>query len=197
LREVKVRWFVQGSDAFITNPSKYRRARNFRVDKIRGLLGDLRNAAIDAWLAALRWLMRRSTALRISVNKLAALIASYAANPENLTDAAAIRVGFADAVAAYDLFALTLKEYDALEKTVSGSLKTVVDAESKTACWQELIDVARDQPNLRTALIDRNASELLGNEIAQALKQIDKGNERVLDEKFEELSCASRLLGKL
>ena len=49
--------------AFITNPSKSRRARNFRVDKIRELLRDERKPAIDAWLAALRRLMRGRAAL--------------------------------------------------------------------------------------------------------------------------------------
>jgi len=174
--------------AFITSPSKSRRAKNFRVNKIRELLGDERKAAIDAWLAALRRLMRRRAALGVSANKLAALIAPCVASPEALTDADAIRAGFADVIAAYDLFALALKEYDPLEKVASAALTTVVDAESKTAGWQELIDLARDQANLRAVLIDQSAREQLAKEIKQALKQIDTGNEKVLDKKFEELS---------
>jgi len=164
--------------AFIRKLSKSRRARNFRVAKIRELLRDERKPAIDAWLAALRRLMRRAT-LGVSVSKLAALIAPCAANPETLTDADTIRVGFAEVIAAYDLFALTLKEYDPLEKALSGALKIVVDAESKTVGWQELIDLARDQANLRVALIDQSAREQLAKEIKQALKQIDTGNEKV------------------
>jgi hypothetical protein len=174
--------------AFITNPSKLRRARNFRVEKIRELLGDERKAAIDTWLAALRRLTRSRTTLRVSANKFTALVAPCAANPEALMDADAIGAGFADVVAAYDFFALALKEYDPFEKAVSGALKTVVDAESKTVGWQELIDLARDQANLRAALIDQGAREQLAKEIKQALRQIDTGNEKVLDKKFEELS---------
>ena len=174
--------------AFITNPSKSRRARNFRVDKIRELLGDERKAAIDAWLAALRRLVRRRVALGVFVNKLAALTAPCAANPEAVTDAGAIRAGFADVVAAHDLLVTTLKEYDPFEKAISAGLRSIVDAESKTAGWQELVDLAGDQENLRAALIDHSAREQLANEIKQALKQIDTGNETVLDKKFEELS---------
>jgi hypothetical protein len=174
--------------AFITNPSKSRRARNFRVDKIRELLGDERKPAIDAWLAALRRLMRGRATLGVCAKKLSALIGPCAAKPEALTDAEAIQAGFAEVVAAHDLFALILKEYDRLEKAIGGALKTVVDAESKTAGWQELIDLARNQANLRGALIDQSAREQLAREIKQALKQIDMGNERVLDKKFEELS---------
>jgi len=176
--------------AFITVPSKSRRARNFRVDKIREMLGDERKPAIDAWLVVLRRLMRMRVPLGLSVNKLSALVGPCAENPEALMDADAIKAGFADVIAAHDLFAVVLKEYDALEKAVNVALKTVVDAESKTAGWQELIDLARDQASLRTALIDRSAREQLAEEVKQALKQIDTGNGKVLSKKFEELSGA-------
>jgi hypothetical protein len=76
--------------AFITNSSKFRRSGNFCVGKIRELLGGEHKAAIDAWLVALRRLMRRCAALRVSENKLAALIGPSCANPEALTDAEAI-----------------------------------------------------------------------------------------------------------
>jgi hypothetical protein len=174
--------------AFITNASKSRRARNFRVDKIRELLGDERKPAIDTWLAALRRLMRRRAALAASAKIQSGLIGPRAANPEALTDAATIKVGFEDVTAAHDSFAAALSEYDPLEKAVSTALRSIVDAESKTAGWQELIDLSRDQANLRAALTDQGAREQLAKEIKQALKQIDAGNEKVLDKKFEELS---------
>ena len=125
--------------SFITNPSKSRRARNFRVEKIRALLGAEREPGIAAWLAALRRLMRRRMVLLASARKLSALIAPCVENPERLTDTAAFRTGFAGVAAAYDLFAVSLKEFDPLEKTVSAALKAAVDADSDTAGWQELI----------------------------------------------------------
>jgi hypothetical protein len=42
--------------------------------------------------------------------------------------------------------------------------------------------------NLRTGLIDRAAQEQAAKELARALRQIDKGNETVLEEKFGDLS---------
>jgi hypothetical protein len=74
------------------------------------------------------------------------------------------------------------------EQVISTALKTVIDAESETTGWQELIELAADQKSLRKALIDRAAHEQAANELAQALRQIDKGSEAVLDEKFGELS---------
>lgn len=174
--------------SFITNPSKSRRARNFRVEKIRALLGAEREPGIAAWLAALRRLMRRRMVLLASARKLSALIAPCVENPERLTDTAAFRTGFAGVAAAYDLFAVSLKEFDPLEKTVSAALKAAVDADSDTAGWQELIDLARDQHNLHAALIDRTAQDQVAEEIKQTLRQIDKGNEAVVEEKFSDLS---------
>jgi len=62
--------------------------------------------------------------------------------------------------------------------------------ESDTTGWQELLELAADQANLRTAIIERAAHQKLLKELAQALRQIDKGNEGVLEEKFTDLSDA-------
>src|SRR3546814_9133792 len=71
---------------------------------------------------------------------------------------------------------------------VNTALQEVVDAKSETTGWQELIDLVGDQVNLRKALINHAAHEQALKELVQALKQIDKGNEAVLEEKFGELS---------
>jgi hypothetical protein len=89
---------------------------------------------------------------------------------------------------AYRELVAELAVYGPVEMTVSNGLKAIVDAESKTAGWQELVELGRDQINLRAALVDRAARDQVGRELAQALRQIDNGNEIVLDEKFEELS---------
>jgi hypothetical protein len=173
---------------FITNPSKFRRARGFRVHRIVSMLGAGAKPNIDAWLAALRRLVRRRTAAITAIRELTPLIDQYAGNPDTLTDPAAVKSAFTDIAAAYAAYVATLSEYDPLEKRISAALKAVVDAESQTAGWQELIDLARDQENVRTALIDRFAREQTLSELRQAVRQIDKGNEQVLEEKFQDLS---------
>ena len=89
---------------------------------------------------------------------------------------------------AHKAVAAAIAVYEPAEKAVSGALKAIVDAESETAGWRELIELAADQKNLRTALVERAAQEQAAKELAQALRQIDKGNETVLDEKFGDLS---------
>ena len=56
------------------------------------------------------------------------------------------------------------------------------------AAWQELIDLARDQDALRASLIERQARAALQRELKEAVRQIDRGNEKVLDDKFADLS---------
>ena len=67
-------------------------------------------------------------------------------------------------------------------------LTAVIDAASDTAGWQDLIDLAHDPDGLRATLIERHARTALQQELSQALAQIDKGNEKVLDDKFADLS---------
>jgi hypothetical protein len=178
----------QALPAFITNPSRSRRTRGFRLERIRGLLGPGAQAGIESWLSSLRQLVRARTRALASASCLSALIAGYADRPEFLADVASIKTEFSALAKAYETFAAALAIYDPVEKSVSGALKAVVDAESETNGWRELINLAGDQENLRTALVDRAAQEQAAKELAQALRQIDKSNELVLDEKFGDLS---------
>lgn len=173
---------------FITNPSAFRRSRGFRVERIRTLLGEAGKPSIDTWLAALRRLVRKRTSALKEIRGNAAIIARYSDDLDCLIDIVPVRNDLGQVTAVYREFAAELAVYDPIEKVVSKALKAVVDAESETAGWQELIELGRDQVNLRTALVDISAREQTLTELTQALRQIDRGNETVLDEKFGDLS---------
>lgn len=173
---------------FISNPSKFRRERGFRVERVRGLLGDAGTAGIDAWLKALRKLGRARTLAVKTIRGNANLLAHFIEEPEQLIGTTTMRQGFTNIAETYRAFTGELEQYAPLEKAVGDALKIVVDEQSQTTGWQELVDFGRDQENLRAALIDRFAHAQVAKELAAALKQIDKGNEEVLDEKFEDLS---------
>jgi hypothetical protein len=68
-------------------------------------------------------------------------------------------------------------------------LKIVIDAQSETTGWSELIEIAKDLPGLRAALIAAAAVQQVEKELAQAMRQIDSGNEKVLEDKFQTLSA--------
>jgi hypothetical protein len=172
----------------IRNHSRLRREQGFQIERVRALLGEEAKPQIDPWLASLRRLVRARTRALAIAARLAKVVADAVAKPESLNDASAIRAAFAALAGACGTFAEELAEYAPAENIVSTALRKVVDAKSETTGWQELIDLAADQINLRNALIDRAAHEQVAKELAQALKQIDKGNETVLEEKFTKLS---------
>ncbi len=179
---------VEALPLLITHPSRARRARGIRVARIHALLGAEAKPQVELWLSCLRRLVRARTRVIAAAKRLAGLIESAIEKPETLEHPTLIRDGFAALAAARDAFAAEFIAYDPAEKAVSDSLREVVDAQSETTGWQELIDLAGDQEKLRTALIDRSAHEQAAKELAQALRQIDKGNETVLEEKFGDLS---------
>jgi hypothetical protein len=173
---------------FITNPSRFRRTRGFRVARIHALLGAEAKPQIELWIASLRRLVRARTRALAVAGRLTKVIDGAVAKPDSLDDPATIHAAFTALTEARDAVAAELAQYDTAEKTVSDALQQVVDAQSETIGWQELIDLHGDQANLRKALIDRVAHEQAAKELAQAVKQVDKGNETVLEEKFGDLS---------
>jgi len=179
---------VDALPRLIIHPSRSRRAQGNRVARIHALLGADAKQQVELWLSCLRRLVRARTRVVWAASRLAELIENAVEKPESLEDSALIRDGFAALAAARDAFAAELVPYDPAEKAVSDGLSVVVDAQSDTGGWQELIELVADQENLRAALVDRSAHEQAIKELAQALKQIDKGSEAVLEEKFGDLS---------
>lgn len=114
-------------------------------------------------------------------------IARHAADPGTLVDPADLEQRFEACAQAFGTFGSALAAYDSPEKALSDRLTAVIDAESKTAGWQDLIDLARDPAGLRAELVAA-ARETAANELTQALRQIDRGNGKVLDDKFADLS---------
>ena len=173
---------------FLAMRSGERRKKGFRVKRIRALLGPDAAAPIDPWLKALRNLARARSAVGATAKALAVEIAGYVEKPDTLDDPQPLKTRFGEAAVAYSDFAALLMPYADAEKTLLEQLIVVIDTASDTAGWQELIDVAGDQDALRTSLIERHARAVLQNELSAALRRIDKGNEKVLDDKFEDLS---------
>src|SRR3546814_218185 len=128
---------AQSLPLFITNPSRFRRARGFRVERIRALLGIDAKADIDSWLASLRRLVRAGTRAFGATKELAGMIAAAVDKPESLDDPAVIRSGFSAVAEAREAFAGELAIYDPAEKIVNTALQEVVDAQRETNGWQE------------------------------------------------------------
>jgi hypothetical protein len=173
---------------FITNSSKFRRTRGFRVERIRELLGADANTDISAWLTSLRTLARARGRVMAAFRGTSALVEGLAADMDGFDECASVQKGFGAIAETHADFAVALAAYGMSEEKVRAGLQAIVDAQSETVGWQELIDLAGDIAALRSAMIERTAYAEAAKELAQAIKQIDKGTETVLDEKFGDLS---------
>ena len=174
---------------FLAMRSRDRRKMGFRVERIRALLGPDAAAAIDPWLKALRNLARARAPIDATAKAIAAEIAGYVENPDTLDDPQPLRTRFGEVATAYSGCAALLTPYADAEKALLEQLTAAIDAASDTAGWHELIDVAGNQDALRTSLIERHARAALQKQLTAARRQIDKGNEKVLDDKFGDLSA--------
>jgi hypothetical protein len=173
---------------FITFSGQARRERGFRMARIRALLGADAADGISSWIAALLPMLR---AWRNASRFRRALLPTFKvwkADLNAFADADALRRNVEALRNNVTRFAEKLTSYVAAEEAVSSALKTVIDAESQTTGWQELIDVARNQTELRRGLIEAASHRQVQRELTQALRQVDQGNEKVLDEKFQALS---------
>jgi AAA domain-containing protein len=170
-------------------PSKVRRERGFRMERIRKLLGPDGEAVIDPWLAEVRQIARLHSAVQRAVSAVVAAVEEYRASLDSLSDVAVLQ-DWVDAFAgAVKQLSLALPGYVTAERPVADAIKAVADAVSQTTRWPELIALAKDPAGLRAALVERVIREQARQELAKALKEIDKGNEDVLDGKFQELSA--------
>jgi hypothetical protein len=173
---------------FIVFSGEARRKRGFRVERIRALLGADATENVSAWLQALRPMVRAWHHATRRAGELQSVLEAYQADLDSFKDAAALRDQCDTLQATVGDFGTTLACYLAAEAPVATALKTVIDAASETTGWQDLLDLAGDKGGLRRALIEAAAYQQVQKELAQALRQIDRGNEKVLDEKFLALS---------
>ena len=172
----------------LASPPRAHRQAGLRVERIRELLEPDAATAIDPWLMALRKLAAARATMDDIARALRTEIAGYVNSPDTLEDPQPLKARFSEVTAAYNGFVALLKPYAVAEAVLLERLTPVIDAASETAGWQELLDVASDQDALRDSLIERQARTALQKELRAALRQIDRGNEKVLDDKFGDLS---------
>ena len=173
---------------FLAIRSSERRQKGFRVERIRTLLGPEAAAVIDPWLKALRDLARARPTIDATAKALTAEVDDYVEKPDTLDDLQPLVARFGEAATAYRGFTELLRLYADAETALLEQLTAVIDAASDTRGWQELVDLAGDQGALRASLIEHQARLTLQSELNAAVRQIDRGNERVLDDKFAHLS---------
>lgn len=168
-----------------------RRQGGFTVSRIRELVGDGAADVVDPWLSEVRPLMRAASALRHVALAVREPIKRHAADVAAAEiDCEALERIFQKLAELRTAYATALDSYDAATQPVVAAINQVLDAQSDTAGWQDLLDIADDSKKLRALLIERQARAIVAKELDTALKQIDSAKEKVLEDKFADYSGA-------
>lgn len=173
---------------FMVYTSAERRQRGFRINRIYSLLGDAHAASIGVWLKELKHLVRIYKTVSRPAGQLVAELSAMQDDLEKLDDIAALADRCHEAIRLSGQFHQAMTSYLPFESTVVDALNAVIDAQSQTKGWQELIDIAKDPAGLRSGLVEAAALAQVRKDLTQALRQIDGGNEKVAEEKFTALS---------
>ncbi|MFQ5847139.1 MAG: AAA family ATPase [Candidatus Methylomirabilales bacterium] len=173
---------------YLKTTAAERRQIGFTLARIRELLGDGAGELLDSWLARIRPLARAGAALRRGAMQAYVLVEKQAADHAAALDPEKLRPVFAALSMLRTSFASAIDAYKVPESSLRTALNEVLDAQSDTAGWQDFLDVAGQPDKLRNALIDRKAHTTVEDELAAALKQIDRAKEQVLDDKFSDYS---------
>lgn len=164
-----------------------RRQKGFIIARIRDLLSEKADDVVSPWLVKVRPLVRVGFSLRRSVLNALSVINKVIDDIGKL-DTQELKAIFSALGRQATTFVSVLNDYKEPVETLSVSLNEVLDTESDTSGWQEFLDIARQYTALREALVERAARVAVETELDLAVKQIDRGKEQVLDDKFAEYS---------
>ena len=165
-----------------------RRTAGFSITRLRSVLDARASEVLPSWFSHAVRLLRASRRLAHAANALTGVVSTQTADIEQFLDPATLRTAVTRAEQARSNFMAAIESYSAPAQRLGQALNEVIDAQSSTAGWQELLDIAAEPETLRQALIDRRARAQLRGETDVALRQIDDAKEQVLNDKFAEYS---------
>lgn len=165
-----------------------RRNDGFSVGRIGELLGDRAGALVAPWMRTIRPLKRAAQALTREAKAVSALVQQQATQQATGLDLQRLKDGFAGLQLQKNTFVASLKAHAAHADALRNALREVVDVKSDTAGWQAYLDLVAAFSELRPALVDRVARASVAKELEEAVRQIDRAKEQVLDDKFADYS---------
>lgn len=168
-----------------------RRKKDFTVRRLREILGDEADTVVSRWLTNVRTVVRSSAALRCCANAVrTSLQKTGSADQGYEFDTAALTTAFGSLALHHAAYATVLAQFDAVTVELRDALNIALDAQSDTACWQDLLDLIANIPGVLPLLTERTARSTVSKELDQALNQIDTAKVKVLEEKFSDYSGA-------
>jgi hypothetical protein len=167
-----------------------RRSRGFQTERIRALLGQDGEDLLRAWLKVYRPLRRCARRAVILAAVLDSKVKDVAANLAAFESSEELQTVAATLAAHLHALAPLLAAYADPAQALGTAVNVALTANSATVGWQEFLALSDDLKILRDLLIERHALTAVRKELAAALRQIDVAKDKVLDDKFGDLSDA-------
>ena len=158
----------------------------FEPEHIRSLLEEGDEAVIDSWFDKSHALKHAKTSACTQARNLVTMVN---VDLDSIDSIDTLKNAFIEAGKLYTHFSKALEDYADAARPLGKLLTDIVNADSDTKGWQELLDLAGDPDTLRDTLVEHHVHNVLQGEIKQAVQQIDRGHEKVLDNKFSDLSA--------
>jgi hypothetical protein len=192
--EIIISAAASGSKAAVPTVASWTRAQRiaqgFRIGRMRSLLGATGDDLIRQWLKAYRPLVRRARELTSLAQKLDGEVNTTIANLATFTDRTVLQKIATNLAAVVREFETALASYAEPAQKLGAAVSADLAENSATVGWQEFLDLSDDLRLLRTQLIERHALAAVRKELGAALRQIDQAKDKVLDDKFGDLSKA-------
>jgi hypothetical protein len=173
---------------FLRTTAAERREAGFTITRMRELLEDEPENLIEAWFQRLKILARAATKLRRAAEESGAEVLRQNADLGDNLDPRRLHDRFSGFGDLWDKVAGGAVLYEKAATDLVTALSRQIDAHSKTVGWPEFVEVGRQLPTLRAALIGRQSRARVEEDLSLALAEIDRAKEEVLNDKFADYS---------
>ena len=167
-----------------------RREAGFTVKRLTTVLGDNGEGLVLPWNKNLKRLCRKSQTVRLKARALEETLETLIQKPNTLEEVQSL----IDALnelhkGGLDLLAAE-SEYRSTTQSLYAAVKAVVDKNSQTEGWEEFIDLGKNLSRLRDVMVEKASIAIVAEELKAASREIEKGVEVVLDQKFSDLTSS-------
>jgi hypothetical protein len=177
---------TQALPKFALEKSAVRRARGFTINRVRELVDD--SAIIAEWINASQRLMRGTRRLRSTIKMARDEIVLAIENSDTWSKIGELNRLFSDVEISQQGFVADSGVYGLAAQALSGPLRLAVEKSTTTEGWDSLISLSRESTGLWKALTHTANHAVQLKNLEKSLREIDAGNGKVADEKFDDLS---------
>lgn len=172
----------------VTKKREWRRKNGFIIRKMRELLGTRADDLVRDWLRSIARLLRAIRAVKLLAPDAGNAAKTFATNLATQTSLSQLRETFEKCAIAGGNMNDAQVRYADFTTQLRTELQATIDKRSAVEGWEHFLDLASCQADLVDALVEWSAVNLVVDQYAQALKDIDRAIEGVLEAKFTSLS---------